>query len=420
MFGVAYVVAITAVLAVLAGMAWLISRTIRRSLSTSLRYVTRQGLANLYRPNNQTLLILMAVGFGAFLVFTLLVVRATLLSQVRLADEGNRPNLIFFDVQPDQRDAVRATITGEGLPIVEEVPIVTMRLWSVKGRNVRDGREGEVETSWVEDHEYRSTYRSRLTETEELLEGEFTGEYGGSGSVPVSLERDVAGDMGVEVGDSLVFDVQGRRVATIVGSIREVDWNRMQTNFFVVFPDGVLETAPQTWVTVSRAPDAEASGRAQALVVASFPNVSAIDLSLIIEVLEDLYARLTAVIQFMALFSIATGLIILAGAVVVSRYRRIDEIVLLKTLGASRADVRRINTVEYFSLGALAAVVALALALPAGWLLARFAFVTPYEIPLVQLAIAVVSVAVLTTAIGVLNSRGIYAAPALQVLREVG
>ena len=105
---------------------------------------------------------------------------------------------------------------------------------------------------------------------------------------------------------------------------------------------------------------------------------------------------------------------------VVSRYRRIDEIVLLKTLGASRTDVRRINTVEYFSLGALSAVVALVLALVAGWLLAKFAFVAPLEVPYAQLAIATAAVAALTTLIGVVNSRGIYGSPALQVLREIG
>jgi putative ABC transport system permease protein len=209
-------------------------------------------------------------------------------------------------------------------------------------------------------------------------------------------------------------------VGTVVGSIRAVDWNRMQTNFFVFFPDSVLESAPQTWVTVSRSTNAEQSGRAQAAIVSEFPNVSAIDLTLIIEVLEGLFARLSAVIQFMALFSIITGLIILAGAVVVSRFRRIDEIVLLKTLGASRRDVRRINTAEYLSLGTLSAIVALALALPTGWVLARYAFVVPYEVPGAQLAVAVVAVALLTTAIGIINSRGIYDAPALRVLQEVG
>ena len=320
--GLAYVIGIAVVLAVLGLVAWAATRLVRKLVSPGLNYAVRQGLANLYRPSNQTRLILLAVGFGAFIVFTLLIVRSTLLSQVRLADEGQRPNLIFFDVQPDQLDAVRAQVVDLELPIVEEAPIVTMRLAAIAGRDVRTEREGEAEQSWAVDHEYRSTYRDHLTETEILTDGTFVGAHDGSGPVPVSLEEDIAAELSVAVGDTLVFDVQGREMTTLVSSIRLVDWNRMQTNFFVVFPTGVLERAPQTWVLVSRAATAEESGSAQAAVVSAYPNVSAIDLTLIIDVLEDLFARLSAVIQFMALFSIITGLIILAGAVVVSRYRR--------------------------------------------------------------------------------------------------
>jgi putative ABC transport system permease protein len=380
--------------------------------------VARQGLANLHRPHNQTLLVLLSVGFGAFLVFTLLVVRSTLLSQVRLADEGNQPNLIFFDIQADQLDGIRSQIEQLELPIVEEAPIVNMRLSSVLGSATRTGREGADPPNWVLDHEYRSTYRGVLSETEELIKGEFVGRYNGTGAVPISLEEGVAEELEVDVGDTLVFDVQGRSVETVVGSIRLVDWNRMQTNFFVVFPDGVLEAAPQTFVVVSRAADAGESGRAQASIVQAFPNVSAVDLTLIIEVIEELFSRLAAVIQFMALFSIATGLLILAGAVAVSRFRRADEVVLLKALGASRSDVRWITAVEYLGLGLLSSVVALVLATGAGWLLARYTFVTPLVLPAAPLAAAVAAVVLLTALIGVLNSRGVYRASAVDVLRR--
>ncbi len=415
--GLAYVIGIAVVLAVLGLVAWGATHLVRKLVSPGLTYPVRQGLANLYRPSNQTRLILLAVGFGAFIVFTLLIVRSTLLSQVRLADEGERPNLIFFDVQPDQLEAVRTRVVDLELPVVEEAPIVTMRLAAIGGRDFRAEREGEAEQSWAVDHEYRSTYRAQLTETETLIDGTFVGTYDGTGPVPISLEQDIALELDVAVGDTMVFDVQGRQMTTLVSSIRLVDWNRMQTNFFVVFPTGVLERAPQTWVLVSRAASAEQSGGAQAAVVSDFPNVSAIDLSLIIGVLEDLFAQLSAVIQFMALFSIVTGLVILAGAVVVSRYRRIDEVVLLKTLGASRAVVRRISAVEYLSLGVLASTVALLLSVPVGWLLAKYAFETPIALPFGSLAVAAAAVAGITMLIGVANSRGIYAAPALQVLR---
>jgi len=127
----------------------------------------------------------------------------------------------------------------------------------------------------------------------------------------------------------------------------------MQTNFFFTFPTGVLEDAPQFEVVLTRAPYDDASGAVQAAVVHAFPNVSAIDLSLILSVFEAIFGRIAFVVRFMALFSILTGLIVLAGAVIVSRFQRIEETVLLKTLGASRWQVLRIVAVEYLFLGSL-------------------------------------------------------------------
>ena len=420
MSGIAYVLGVAVVIGILYGVAFVGTWLVRRAVPRSMPYVVRQGLANLHRPNNQTRLVLLAVGFGAFLVFTLLIIRQTLLEQVRIADEGGRPNLIMFDVQPDQRAGVRERISEAGLPIVEEVPIVGMRLESVRGRSVREAREGENESDWAVDREYRSTWRDHLTATEELVEGEFTSTWSGSGPVPVSVEEDVASELDVDVGDEIAFNVHGRIIDTEVGSIRRVDWSRMRTNFFVVFPDGVLESAPQTWVFVTRTAGAEESGAVQASIVRDYPNVSTVDLALIVDVLERLFAQLAAVIRFMAFFSIATGLAILAGSIVVSRYRRIEEIVLLKTLGASRADIRWISGTEYLALGVLASVVGLGLSLIAGWLLARYLFEAPLALPAAQLVVATATAAALTVVIGVLNSRGVYRAPALDVLRESG
>lgn len=419
--GAGYVVGIGAVLGVLAGTAWLVIAGIRRWMPRSLPYVARQGLANLHRPHNQTLLVLLSVGFGAFLVFTLLVVRSTLLAQVSMADGDDLPNLIFFDIQDDQLAGIRNQVSELGLPLVEEAPIVNMRL-TPRGEDAEEGEVGEDgghgEKGWAHNHEYRSTYRGALSDTEELIEGDFVARYGGQGAVPISLEEGIAEDLDSGVGDTLLFDVQGRMIETVVSGIRRVDWNRMQTNFFVVFPEGVLEAAPKTWVVVSRAGDAAQSGQAQSAVVRDYPNVSAIDLTLIIGVVTELFSRLAAVIQFMALFSIATGLLILGGTVAVSRFRRADEMVLLKALGASRADVWRITAVEYLALGGLSALVALVLALAAAWQLARHVFETALVVPGLWMTVAVVSVVVLTAAIGIANSRGVYRASAMDVLRR--
>jgi putative ABC transport system permease protein len=206
-------------------------------------------------------------------------------------------------------------------------------------------------------------------------------------------------------------------VQTYLSSLRKVNWQRIGTNYFVVFPEGVLEAAPQTHVLLSRTSDEEVSARVQGEVVQQYPNVSAIDLSLILSTFQDLFGRLAYVIRFMALFSVFTGLIVLAGAVVVSRYQRAEESVLLKTLGASKSTVQKITTIEYLFLGAFAALTGLLLALAAAWSLSYFVFEGPFVVAPIPLFIGFVAAVAVTVGIGLWNSRGLYDRPPLDVLR---
>ncbi|GIV59086.1 MAG: permease [Rhodothermaceae bacterium] len=417
--GVGYAAALALVFGLLAGVARLIIVLVRRYFPSSWPYVWRQGLANLYRPNNQTLLLMLALGFGTFLIMTLFLTQQTLVRQIELAGGEGRPNLVFFDIQPDQVDGLTALLQQKRLPVLDAVPIVTMRIHAVGGRTLDELRaDSTARVTWAHRREYRSTYRDALTDSETLVAGEFIGEVPpGETVVPVSVEEDIAGDLGVALGDTVVFDVQGVQVPTRIASIRQVEWRRMQTNFFFVFPRGVLEKAPQFFVVLTRTPDEASSAAAQTAVVQDFPNVSAIDLSLILDVFDAIFGRIAFVLRFMALFSILTGLIVLAAAVLVSRFQRVEETVLLKTLGASRRQVFRIMAVEYLFLGLFATLTGLVLALGGGWALAFFVFETPFVAPPAALAVALLVVTGLTLAVGLLNSRGIYDRSALEVLR---
>jgi putative ABC transport system permease protein len=240
----------------------------------------------------------------------------------------------------------------------------------------------------------------------------------GEAVIPVSAEEGILEDMNLALGDTLVWDVQGFPITTRVASIRAVDWRRLQTNFFFVFPSGVLEQAPQFNVVLSRTDSDSLSAAVQAAVVRSYPNVSAVDLSLVLEVLDAVFSRISFVVRFMALFSVLTGLIVLAGAVAVSRMQRVGEAVLLKTLGASRRQVIRIAAVEYLALGIMAAATGLILSVLSGWLLAVFVFDTPLALGGWTLPLLTLSVVGVVLLIGVLSSRGVYRKPPLEVLRE--
>jgi putative ABC transport system permease protein len=235
--------------------------------------------------------------------------------------------------------------------------------------------------------------------------------------VPISVEVDLADDLRVGIGDEIVWDVQGRALRTRVAHLREVEWARFEPNFFVVFPEGPLDAAPQSFVFLSRIEDASARGRFQRAAVERFPNVTAIDLSQVQQAIERVVSRVSLAIRFMALFSLAAGAVVLMGAVAAGRYQRLREAALLKTLGATRGQLLRILLAEYLSLGGLAVVAALALSSLAGWALVRFFFDARFSWPGGDLALLSLAVLALTVAVGLLNSREVLRKPPLAVLR---
>jgi putative ABC transport system permease protein len=239
-----------------------------------------------------------------------------------------------------------------------------------------------------------------------------------AGANQISIEQDVAQELGVRVGDEIVWDVQGVSVPSRIASIREVDWARFEPNFFVVFSPGTLEDAPRSYVTLTRIEDPGARGRFQRQLAERFPNVSTLDLSLLQEALERLVDRVALAIRFMAVFSLAVGTLVLVGALATSRFQRVREGALLRTLGATRSQVYRVVTAEYLALGLVAAVVAVGLATLAGWGVARFVFDSGYAVPPVSLLALATGIVALTVGVGLANSRDVVRRAPLEVLRE--
>jgi putative ABC transport system permease protein len=424
--GLAFAGAIGVGLTVLWSAAVGLTKAVRRWLPARSPYLMRQGLANLFRPANQTVAVILALGFGVFLLSTLFLVQQNFLRQLRFDSVEQRPNLLIFDVQPDQLEPLQDEIRTAGLPLVQAVPLVPMRIESVKGEPVLRTQAGQEEgdsaagATWAHRREYRSTYRDTLVSSERILSGEWWSdnfELEADQAVPVSMERDVAEVLKVGVGDEIVWDVQGIPVPSIIASIREVDWAQFQPNFFAVFAPGALEQAPQMYVTQTRADDPAVRGAFQRRLAEQFPNVSSIDLMAVQQALDRIINRVVAAVRFVAAFSLITGIIVLVGALATSRFQRLREGVLLKTLGATRRQIVRIVLAEYAALGLLAAAVAIVLSIIAGWGLVTFVFETSFAVPLGRLAGLAAGMAILTMVVGVWNSRAIFRATPLQVLR---
>jgi putative ABC transport system permease protein len=394
---------------------------VRRFLPDSWSYLWRQGLANLFRPNNQTTILIVAIGLGTAFICTLFSIQSILLNRVMRSAGGNQSNTILFDIQPQQKDSVIALAKQQGLPIDGTVPIVAMRLEKVNNITVDLLKKDSTIKmhEWIFDREYRVTFRDTISNSEKITEGKWSGKADRStGTIFVSIEERYARNNSIAIGDTMIFNVQGAVIPTIVGSYRKVDWQRVQTNFLVVFPTGVLEEAPQFHVLLTRIPDKATSARFQQQMVKQFPNVSIIDLSLVLSIVDELLSKVGFVIRFMAGFSIFTGLIVLIASVLISKYQRIQESVLLRTLGASRKQIFYITALEYFFLGALASATGIVLSMVGSWLLARFIFETEFSVQWLALLIVFVAVCMLTVLIGLINSRAVVRRPPLEILRE--
>ena len=298
-------------------------------------YPLRQGIANLHRPGNQTTLMMLALGLGAFIVIVLMVGEHMVTQRIGTYMGEERPDMIMFDIQDDQLDWVQEIVEQEGLPVIESTPMVNMRIHALGDLTVAEMQEDSTsENIWAFTREYRNTYREALTDAEEIVAGEFTGQYDGEDFVPISIEEDFAtNSLKVDLGDTLVFDVQGVQIPTVVDSFRKVDWEQMRANFYVVFPVGVLEGAPQTYIITTREGASDRYEQVQAAVVSAFPNVTVLSLDLILAAVDDVVGRIRFVISFMVYFCLAAGLLVLIAAVMISRSGRIREQALLKTLG---------------------------------------------------------------------------------------
>ena len=405
---------------ILVGVAALLMWAVRRFFPNRASYLWRQGLANLYRPNNQTTILIVAIGLGTAIICTLFSVRAILLKRIELTARDNRSNTILFDIQPGQTDSVIALARQFNLPIDGAVPIVNIRLERVNNITGETLRKDSTIKMWrgIFDREYRVTFRDSLTASEKIAKGKWSGKVDASGKIFVSLDERYAKNNSIKIGDTMVFNVQGSVISTIVGSLRQVDWGRVQTNFLVVFPTGVLEQAPQFHVLVTRIDNKDQSARFQQQLVQKFPNVTIIDLSAVLNIVSNIIDKVGFIIRFMAAFSIFTGLIVLIASVLISKYQRIQESVLLRTLGASRKQIFYITALEYFFLGALAAATGMFMSLGISFLVAKFMFETEFVLKWIPLLIVFVSVCFLTVFIGLINSRAVVTRPPLEILRE--
>lgn len=424
MQALAFVIGILLAFLLLVGQSKLLMLVLRKMIPERMAYVWRQGFANLYRPNNQTMILGVAIGLSTLFIVTLYLVQGVLLNKVAVSGGGTKSNMVLFDIQPAQKEPLAKLLKAENLPVLGEVPIVTMRIIEINGKNAEQygdsstDKNGRNKPSRAFSGEIRASYQADLRATEVLSEGKWVGATPSDGTVFISLEKAYADRIKVRIGDSIVFDVQGLPVKTKVGSLRTVDWNTVQPNFRVVFPTGVLEQAPQFYVFMTHVAAVKRSADLQAKVLKQFPNVSIVNLDMILKTIDSLFDKINFVIRFMAGFSMATGWIVLLSSVMSSKGQRLKESVLLRTMGASRKQILTITGLEYLFLGFIATAAGIILAILGSWALAVFALKSSYAPEILPLLAFLIAIPLLVMLTGLYSSRSVLNQPPLEILRK--
>lgn len=421
--GLMFAVGIGISLVVLYVAALLLSEGARRLVRPSWPYVLRQGVANLYRPANQTRSVVIALGFGSFLVTTIYLVQANLVKQFDITAAASKGNLVMFDIQDDQRAGVEQAIADARQRLISITPIVTMRIAKINGvEPTEHARErGQGRGSWAYRREYRSTFRDTMVATEKLAAGRWFGAHEAGDTLhEVSLEQDLANEnLKVKLGDVITWDVQGVLVTTKVTSLRTVDWGRFDPNFFAVFDAAAIRGAPKQWAAVVAVADERDIALLQRRVVERYPNVASLDISLVRRTINDIVHKVSLAVRFLALFSLGMGVPVLFSAVAATRRDRLRESVLLKTLGATQRQVLRILFAEYALLGTLGGLCGMGLASVGGWALVTFVFESPFHFAFGPVAAIAAVMLCMAVGIGLLTAREVFRETPMAALREV-
>ena len=418
--GAVFLLALVVSAGLLGGISLLFLKILRR-LPPPAAMTRRYGLANLYRPNNQAVSIITALGMGIMLVLTLRLVQMDMIAMLNKNTESRPPNYFFIDIQKDQTETYQEVIRRIAPEAKEELtPLVRSKFVSIDDRRADQWQfKNRHQEEWFINHEFVLTYKTEAPGRDnQVTQGAWWTPEEAQASL-VSLEEDAARRLGAKPGSKLTMDIQGVPITATVTNIRKVDWRNMRTNFYMIFSPGALAGAPITFVStvyVSREKELEL----QQAVVDALPNVTALSTRDIVDTVEAVVNKLLTLVDFMSGFAIACGLFILSGAVASTKFRRLKEAALLKTLGATRKTVASILGYEYATLGIIAGSIGVVLSISLSWAVMEYIVKSPWHLRLVPLGWAWLFAVILTTVTGILSSLDVLHNKPIKTLRRAG
>ena len=407
---------------VLHGAGALLVRAVR-PLAATPYFPLRHAVGSLRRPGNQTRVILLAVGLGSFFVLGVRALQANLLEQFSVQLQRGGADMFLIDIQQDQVDGVRTFFRDAGIGEPQLIPVLRARVTAVRGSETNLESYADVRGRGGLGREYVITYRDHLEPNETLLEGEFwTGKPplpADAAELEVSIEKNIRDRSRIRPGDLMRFDVLGRVVQARVTSVREVEWGEARNGgFMFVFRPGSLERAPHSYIATLKAPDDPAArARLQRDLVTRYPNVSAIDVREVLASIQSVVDNVTFAISIVGTVALASGALILIGAVAMTKFQRVYEAAILRTLGASTRMIGTMLALEYSALGLIAGLIGAAGSLALSWAVCRFVFQIDWAPAPGLLAAGTLATTLLVGIIGIVASADVLRKKPLATLR---
>lgn len=387
-------------------------------LARNSYFPLRHAVLNVSRPGNQTRVILLAVGVGCCFVLTVRSIQSNLLEQFQVELRDDAPDLFFIDVQPDQVKTLEERALRLGAAKVKMVPVLRARVVGAEGAGIHLESYEQVREQGALAREYTLTYRDHLEDNERVVSGAF---WDGSFSrdPEVSIESSLRERFGMDVGDTVTFDIMGRQVAARVTSVREVEWSDARNGgFMFVFRPGGLEGVPNTYAGFVKGPNGPMErARFQSALVADFYNISIVDLRDILDSLAQVVDKVSLAISVVGTVALLAGALILIGSVAMTKYQRAYETAILRTLGASRRRVVTMMLFEYGALGAIAGTVGALGAQVLTFLLSQRVLEIPFRPALVTNSTAVLLAALAVSVVGVVTTLDVLRHKPLTILR---
>jgi putative ABC transport system permease protein len=402
----------TVAMVVSGGLTWLMLRAAGRLRSQGLTW--RYGVANLRRRPLGAMLQVVALGIGMMALLVLTLIRHDIITAWQTSLPPDAPNRFIVNIQPEQVEPLRAFFAKNGVRQPELFPMVRGRLVQINDRRVSSADYQDERARRLIEREFNLSWAERMQPDNRIASGRW---WTGRQAPPqFSVEEGLAQSLGMKMGDALTFDVAGTPVTANVTSLRKVDWDSFNVNFFVIAPPGVIDSQPATYVTSFHLPQGNAA--LLATLVREFPNVLLVDVAQVMGQVQRMMDQVARAVQFIFLFTLLAGLTVLYAAIASTQDERLYQATIMRTLGASRSQLRRAILAEFAVLGALAGLLAAAGATALGYVIATQLLNLEYSFNALVWVIGAAAGAAGIAAAGYAGTRGVLKVAPLKALRD--